>query len=110
MPEAKEGDTVEVSYKGTVENVHPWMIGDVHVGTRYRVKRSDGFTSNFGVRADSAITVEVIDSTYVHGGVYKDADGDVFRYDSDEDGWLDFGTDFVYSLSYPSPPLVRIDN
>jgi hypothetical protein len=114
MPEVSTGDRVRVSYEGEVLLAAPWRTGDVHIGTRYRVRRADGITSTFGVRArESSIVVEVIEPGYEDGDIVVDADGDYFRYDADDNTWEEFGSEYTHPFGYPARPLVklvRIDN
>lgn len=110
MPEISVGDKVRVSYEGEVLLARPWTVGDVHIGTRYRVKRPDGITSTFGVRErGSSYNVEVVEPVYEDDGIYRDKDGDIFRYDASDNTWLMFGCPGSFTFDYATRPLVRID-
>jgi hypothetical protein len=110
MPEIKRGDQVRVSYEGEVLLAAPWRTGDVYIGERYRVRRADGITSTFGVRArQSSIVVEVVERAYEDEAIVKDADGDVFQYDAETSTWLEFGSDYGHPFGYPARPLKLID-
>lgn len=100
------GTRVRVSYEGVVKKVAREPGGASHCLT---IEREDGSTGIVRIGPGTHDKVEAIEPEYVDGGVYRDADGDIFKYSKEEHGWLDFGEVGPHSYGYPARPLVRID-
>lgn len=112
MSGPKPGDTVRVSYEGVMQSEHldPEFLN---------IKTPDGKRSTFHVGPESNAKVEVIRTAYVDGGIYMDADCDVFRHTTTGfeggPGWFLFSRmdrewgGVVRPVTWPTHPLERLD-
>jgi hypothetical protein len=112
----KVGDKIRVSSVGTVEKVarpRPGLI-------RLSVKRPSGRTAFLTIGPESDATIEILEAALVDGGIYADADGEVFRFssaaDDDRGGWYEFDRHNQewetnpHALHYATRPVLRLDS
>lgn len=110
----KKGDRIRVSDEGTVTRVY-LMAGTAGDRTRLTVERDDGSTFFVGLKEGMKPKVEVVEPPLVIGGIYMDADNEIFRYNGTADAgkvWTEFeayGHDVHYPEHYPNKPLRRLD-
>lgn len=109
------GDQLLITTKGTVDRVlTPSPTG----ARRYQLRDAGGKLRYLTVPGgDPGVTIEVTEraSGVVDGGVYIDADSDIFRYNAAERSWFEFDKhsgsyDTLSSrFNYPRRPLTRLD-
>lgn len=109
-PEPKVGDRVRVSSEGIVRKVIKPGAASRHGGRGVlTVEQADGTRKVAYYGALSQNTIEILEPAYVHRAIYRDADGDVFRFDHLRHNWERFGCEDNEAFHYPTRPLTRID-
>lgn len=109
------GDQLLITTKGTVERVlTPHPAGS----RRYQLRDAGGKLRYLMVPGgDPGVTIEVTERAFVavDGGVYIDADNDIFRYNAAERSWFEFDKDsgsydtLSDPFDFPVRPLTRLD-
>lgn len=109
----KVGDKVRVTSEGVVKrelSVSTYVNERVSGKDRFSVETSDGKLRLLLWPPSPGTTIEIIEPAYVEGGVYLDADGDLFVYK----GEVLFivhqhdGHEAQVEDNYPTKPVLKI--
>lgn len=118
-PEPKVGDKIRISDTGTVLKVLPPFPGNPPRRGRLLVQRPNGRRSFCEYGPGVTAEIEILQPAYVDGGIYVDADGELFRFssaaDDDRGGWYEFDRHNQvwetnpHARHYATSPVVRVD-
>jgi hypothetical protein len=102
MSDFKIGDYVRVTYEGKVSSINE-ITGSFVLNAS---ESSHGGSHRYC--SLKHVSVEVVERPYEDGAYYVDADGDVFRYNSNYPDGPWNGNDGVFAFDYPERPLEKL--